>query len=169
VCEASLHASNSRTARVLARSRTRQNHQTARAYFCKPSNRRILLVGEGNFSFACSLLDIFGSAFRASGFGLGASGSGDWVLGLGFRLQYVPKVDTNLYPPPHLPSPPPTPPSLPSLDGDGTRITATAYDSSDVLKVQTPNPKPQTPNPSAVIRRPKTHERCIRTTLNPKS
>ena len=63
MCEASLHASNSRTARVLARSRTRQNHQTARAYFCKPSNRRILLVGEGNFSFACSLLDIFGSAF----------------------------------------------------------------------------------------------------------
>jgi 25S rRNA (uracil2634-N3)-methyltransferase len=35
------------------------NHQTARAYFTKPG-QRILLVGEGNFSFAIALLNLMG-------------------------------------------------------------------------------------------------------------
>ena len=35
------------------------NHQTARALFTKP-NQRILLVGEGNFSFACALVTLLG-------------------------------------------------------------------------------------------------------------
>jgi len=35
------------------------NHQTAKACFTKP-NQRILLVGEGNFSFAVSLIELLG-------------------------------------------------------------------------------------------------------------
>jgi len=37
----------------------RVNHQTAKAYFTK-ANQRILLVGEGNFSFAVSLIELLG-------------------------------------------------------------------------------------------------------------